>query len=382
MFYHLLQWMQDNSWLPVNVFQYVTFRAAVAGVTALLISLTLGPRVIAILQLLKMGQPIRTVTIKDAPDLAAMHGKKAGTPTMGGVLIVGAFVIPMLLWCDLLNPIVWLLILVTFGFASIGFLDDYLKITKRNADGLSARGKILGQLAIGLCVGAYLYFFGIVEYRWVEEGTRMGPIRGYGHVLFPFVKQWYPWIGMGFILFVALVLVARSNAVNLTDGLDGLCIGISAVVALAFGIVAYIASSKIYSQHLMMPWVPHSGELVVAMAALVGACFGFLWFNAYPADMFMGDTGSLTLGGVISTVAVVTKQEFLLAIIGGIYVIEAMSVIIQVASFKLRGRRVFLMSPLHHHYERKGMPESKIIVRFWIVTALLALAGLSSLKLR
>lgn len=374
--------MQEQRWLPINLFQYVTFRAAVALVTALLLSLVFGPRVIAILRLLKAGQPIRSVTIKDAPDLAQMHGKKAGTPTMGGVLIVGSLVIPTLLWCDLLSPIVWLVILVTFAFASIGFLDDYLKITKRNADGLSARGKLIGQAIIGLAVGAYLYFYGHAEYTWFDASTRVGPIRGYGYVLLPFIKQWYVPIGIGFIFYVMVVLVASSNAVNLTDGLDGLCIGISAVVALAFGLVAYIASSNYFSLHLMLPFVPAADELVVVMGALVGACLGFLWFNAYPADMFMGDTGSLTLGGVISTVAVITKQEFLLAIIGGMYVIEALSVIIQVASFKLRGRRVFLMSPLHHHFERKGMPESKIIVRFWIVTALLALAGLSSLKLR
>lgn len=382
MLYHLFEWLQANRWLPINLFQYVTFRAAVALVTALLISLAFGPRVIAILRLLKAGQPIRTVTIKDAPDLAAMHGMKAGTPTMGGVLIVASLIIPTLLWCDLLSPIVWLIVFVTFAFASIGFFDDYLKITKRNADGLSARGKLVTQASIGLAVGAYLYFFGHAEYTWFEASNAVGPIEGYGYILLPFIKQWYVPISIFFILHVMLVLVASSNAVNLTDGLDGLCIGISAVVAFAFALVAYIASSRYYSLHLMLPYVPGADELVVVMGALVGACLGFLWFNCYPAEMFMGDTGSLTLGGVISTVAVVTKQEVLLAIIGGMYVIEALSVIIQVISFKLRRRRVFLMSPLHHHFERTGMPESKIIVRFWIITALLALAGLSSLKLR
>jgi phospho-N-acetylmuramoyl-pentapeptide-transferase len=387
MLYHLLDFLHEQRILYINPFRYVTFRAAVALIMALLISLAIGHRVIAILRALKAGQPIRTVSIKGAPDLAEMHGKKAGTPTMGGVLIVVALIIPVLLCCNLLNPLVWLLILVTFGFATLGFLDDYLKITKKNADGLSARQKILGQLGLATLVGAYLLFFGEskvlgVEYSYVESGQLVGPVRGYQYLLAPFFKAFYPSLGYFFVLYVMVVLTATSNAVNLTDGLDGLCIGIMTIVAIAFTVVTYVAYDESLARYLMLPYVPKAGEVTVFMGALTGACIGFLWFNAYPAEMFMGDTGSLTLGGVIGTVALITKQEVLLAIIGGIFVLEALSVIIQVGVYRLTRRRVFLMSPLHHHYEKKGMAESKIIARFWIVSALLALVGLSSLKLR
>jgi phospho-N-acetylmuramoyl-pentapeptide-transferase len=389
MIYYLLDFLHErNIIFYVNPFQYVTFRSAVALITALLISLYVGPRVIAILRLLKAGQPIRSVSIKGAPDLAEMHGKKAGTPTMGGTLIVISLLVPVLLFCSLINPFVWLLILVTFGFGTLGFLDDYLKITRKNADGLAPRYKILGQVIMGLIVGSYLYFFGdtkilLVEYTWFEAGrVAHGPFTGYDHILFPFLKRYSPEIGMLFIVYVVFVLTATSNAVNLTDGLDGLCIGIMTIVTLAFVIITYLQSNRLYATYLMLPYIPKAEEVVVFLSALVGACLGFLWFNAYPAEMFMGDTGSLTLGGIIGTAAIITKQEILLAIIGGIFVIEALSVIIQVGNYKLTGRRVFLMSPLHHHYEKKGMAESKIIARFWIVSILLALVGLSSLKLR
>lgn len=388
MIYHLLAFLHERHVLLINPFQYVTFRAAVALSTALFISLLTGSRVVAILRLLKAGQPIRTVSIKGAPDLAEMHGKKAGTPTMGGVLIVISLLVPVILFCNLTNPLIWLLILVTFAFAALGFLDDYLKITKKNADGLSAKHKILGQVLTGLAVGAYLYVFGRtkvlgVEYSWFESGpVTHGPYRGYEYILVPFLKRLYPFIGVFFVGYAVLVLTATSNAVNLTDGLDGLCIGIMTVVTMTFMVVTYLAGTKDIATYLMLPYVPKADEVVVFLGALAGACLGFLWFNAYPADMFMGDTGSLTLGGLIGTVALITKQEVLLALIGGIFVLEALSVIIQVASYKTTKRRVFLMAPLHHHYEKKGMAESKIIARFWIVSILLALMGLSSLKLR
>jgi len=395
MLYHLLRFLEQNNYLRINPFQYVTVRCAAAGITALLISWAIGPRVVAVLRLLKAGQPIRTVSIKGAPDLAEMHGKKAGTPTMGGVLIVMSLLGPVLLWCNLLNPLIWLLIFVTFGLGTLGFLDDYLKITKKNADGLSGRYKILGQVGVGLIVGSYLYFFGgshigglvppnvlKVEYTYMEGGVDMPAIRGFDHILFPFVKWLYPAIGAFFILYVIFVITGFSNAVNLTDGLDGLATGVTVIVTAAFTVVTYLASNKVYATYLMIPYVPRADELVVFMGALFGACIGFLWFNAYPAEMFMGDTGSLTLGGVLSTVAIICKQEILLGIIGGIYVLEALSVVLQVGSYKLTKRRIFLMAPLHHHYEKKGMTEAKIIARFWIVSILLALVGLSSLKMR
>ncbi len=377
----------ESGYLRINPFQYITVRCVAAGTMALLISMVAGPHLIAILRLLKAGQPIRTVSIKGAPDLAEMHGKKAGTPTMGGVLIVLSVLVPVFTWCNLFNPLIWLLVFVTFGFGAIGFLDDYLKITQKNADGLSPKQKILGQLAVGLVVGAYLYYFGDtktlgVQYSYVERSVFYGPWMGYDFLQIPFLKSFYPQIGLLFIPYVMLVLTSTSNAVNLTDGLDGLCIGITCVVTAAFMLLAYLCSNIFFAEYLMMAHVPKADEVVVFMGALFGACLGFLWFNAYPADMFMGDTGSLTLGGVIGTVAIICKQEILFVLIGGVFVMEAASVVIQVLSYKLTRRRVFLMAPLHHHFERKGMTESKIIARFWIISILLAIVGLSTLKLR
>lgn len=387
MIYHLLGALVDAGYLRINPFQYITVRCVAAGVVALLISWAIGPRLVAILRLLKAGQPIRTVSIKGAPDLAEMHGKKAGTPTMGGALIVFSVLVPVLLWCNLFNPLIWLLVFVTFGFGTIGFLDDYLKITQKNADGLSPKQKIAGQVMVGLVVGVYLWYFGGtktlgVEYSYIERGVFNGPWFGYDFLQVPFFKSFYPYIGLLFIPYVVLVLTFTSNAVNLTDGLDGLCIGITAIVAAAFMLLAYLCSNRFFAEYLMMVHVPKADEVVVFMGALFGACLGFLWFNAYPADMFMGDTGSLTLGGVIGTVAVICKQEILFVVVGGMFVLEAASVIVQVLSFKLTGRRVFLMAPLHHHFERKGMTEAKIIARFWIVSILFAIIGLSMLKLR
>jgi len=387
MIYHLMAALVDSGYLRINPFQYITVRCVAAGIMALLISWTIGPRLVAVLRLLKAGQPIRTVSIKGAPDLAEMHGKKAGTPTMGGVLIVLSVIVPVLFWCNLFNPMIWLLILVTFGFGTIGFLDDYLKITQKNADGLSPKQKIIGQVLVGLVVGSYLYYFGPtktlgVEYSYFEKGVQIGPWRGYDYLQVPFFKSFYPYIGLLFIPYAVIVLTSTSNAVNLTDGLDGLCIGITAIVTAAFLLLAYLCSNKGFSEYLMMAYVPKGDEVVVFMGALFGACLGFLWFNAYPADMFMGDTGSLTLGGVIGTVALICKQEILFVIIGGVFVLEALSVVIQVVSYKTTKRRVFLMAPIHHHYERKGMTEAKIIARFWIISILFALIGLSTLKLR
>lgn len=387
MIYHLMAALIDSGFLRINPFQYITVRCVAAGTIALLISWTLGPRLIAILRQLKAGQPIRTVSIKGAPDLAEMHGKKAGTPTMGGVLIVFSVIMPVLLWCNLFNPMIWLLIFVTIGFGTVGFLDDYLKITQKNADGLSPKQKIIGQVMVGLIVGVYLYYFGPtktlgVEYKYVEQGVMMGPWVGYDFLQFPFFKTFYPEIGLLFIPYVILFLAFTSNAVNLTDGLDGLCIGITSIVTAAFMLLAYLCSNKFFADYLMITYVPRADEVVVFMGALFGACLGFLWFNAYPAEMFMGDTGSLTLGGIIGTVALICKQEILFAIIGGVFIIEAVSVIIQVGFYKMTRRRVFLMAPLHHHFERKGMAEAKIIARFWIVSILFALLGLSTLKLR
>jgi phospho-N-acetylmuramoyl-pentapeptide-transferase len=389
MIYHLLNYLHKHelAGIYVNPFQFTTFRAAVALIFALFISLLLGPRVILMLRALKAGQPIRTVSIKGAPDLSQMHGRKAGTPTMGGVLILSSMIVPVVLFCDLLNPLVWLLLVVAFGYGALGFLDDFLKVTRRKSDGLSARNKIIGQVLLGLLVGGYLYYFGhtdvlTIKYSYREGGAAVGPWRGYEYLLVPFFKRAYPFLGAFFLLYAVLVLTASSNAVNLTDGLDGLCIGIMTIVAITYGIFTYVACSEALATRLMFPHIPQADEVVVILGALTGACLGFLWDNCYPAQVFMGDTGSLALGGIIGTVALITKQDVVLILVGGIFVIEALSVIIQVGSYKLTGRRVFLMSPIHHHFERKGIPESKIIIRFWIVAGLLAMLGLSTLKLR
>ena len=389
MIYHLLDYLHRHqlAGIYVNPFQFTTFRAAVALIFALLLSLLIGPRIIAILRALKAGQPIRTVSIKGAPDLSQMHGKKAGTPTMGGGLIIISLTVPVLLFCDLGNPLLWLLLVVTYGYGGVGFLDDYLKVKYRKHDGLSGWYKILAQVLLGLFVGFYLYYFGHtdalpVKYSYREAGTVVGPWRGYEYLLVPFLKRVYPYLGAFFLLYSILVLTASSNAVNLTDGLDGLCIGIMTIVSITYGIFAYVACSEALATRLMFPHVPRADEVVVFIGALTGACLGFLWYNAYPAQVFMGDTGSLSLGGIIGTIALITKQDLVLILVGGIFVLEALSVIIQVGVFKLTGRRVFLMAPIHHHFERKGIPESKIIIRFWIVAGLLALLGLSTLKLR
>ncbi len=382
MLYSLLGLLQDLEILQVPLFGFITFRTGAALMTAFLISLLLGPLIIRILRVVKAGQPIRTVTIKGAPDLAEMHSGKKGTPTMGGILILVAVWVPVLLWCDLSSIMVWIVLGVSSCFCAIGFWDDFLKVSKRDAGGLSSRVKFAATVVAGLVAAWLMITYARASYSYFEGNQQVGPFMGFDRISFPFIKEWYPQIGLFFLAWVVLVLTASSHAVNLTDGLDGLCIGITTIVSISFTIIAYLVSNRIYAGYLMLPHIPQADEIVVLMGAVVGACLGFLWFNAYPAEMFMGDTGSLLLGGIIGTVAILTKQEMLLLIIGGIYVIEALSVIIQVGSYKLRGKRVFLMSPIHHHYERLGIKESKIIARFWIVTSLLALVGLAVLKLR
>ncbi len=360
----------------LRVLKYITFRSAMALILAFVLSLVLGPIIIRKLASLRAGQQIRKIQKPDAPDLYVMHQTKAGTPTMGGLLIIASLLVPVLLFCSLQNKLIWILIIMTLGFGTVGFLDDWLKIKRQNAKGLRARIKLTCQLGLGLGLGIYLYHaeLGIFyPYKAIEGNT---------FLCIPFLKDLYPDLGLLFIPFVMLVITATSNAVNLTDGLDGLAIGITTICALSYGVITYLVGRPDFARYLLVPFIPNGGEITVFLGGVVGAGMGFLWFNAHPAQIFMGDTGSLTLGGLLGTTALLAKQEFLLLVIGGIFVLEALSVIIQVISYKCTGKRVFLMSPLHHHYERMGLAESKIIARFWIISALLALFGLSILKLR
>ena len=361
---------------PLRVLTYVTVRAAAALALAFAMSLLIGPRVIAALERIKAGQVIRTATRDGAIDLSAMHGGKAGTPTMGGLLIMFALVLPVLLFCRMTNLYVLLLLGMTFGFGTLGFWDDYLKISKRNHHGLSARGKLLIQGALALALAATLTF-GDWNISYAQTGSN-----GYPFLLAPFFKNIYVPVGMFFIPYVIVVLLGTSNAVNLTDGLDGLAIGVSISSIAAFLIVAYLVTRADFSGYLFVPYIRGGDEIVVFLAALLGASLGFLWFNAHPAQIFMGDTGSMALGGALGTAALLLKQELLLLVIGGVFVIEALSVILQVGSYKMTGRRVLLMSPLHHHFERAGLHESRIIIRFWVISWMLAVAGLAILKLR
>jgi len=380
MIFWLVKFIQSQfpSFSAVRVFQYITVRTSLALTTALIVSLLLGPRLIEMLRRRKVGAQILKIRQEGAPDLSEMHGSKAGTPIMGGLLILVAVLISTLLFCRLSNRFVWVVICASVALGAIGFYDDYVKVTLRDSRGISARVKLIGQMMVGLAVGVFLYAsdntLGIIYHLTGDRGAT--------HVVFPFVKTWYPDLGWGIILFAVIVLVSTSNAVNLTDGLDGLAIGVTTIVAATFLVVTYLVSRVDFARYLMFPYIANGEELTVILGALVGASLGFLWFNAHPAEVFMGDTGSLLLGGILGTVALLIKQELLLVIVGGIFVIEALSVVIQVASFRLRGKRVFLMSPLHHHYQKMGLPESKIIARFWIVSALLALMGLATLKLR
>jgi len=341
------------------VFRYITFRTIYATITALLISFILGPWLIATLQRMQIGQTIRKV----GPE---SHFVKEGTPTMGGALILLAIILPTLLWADLTNLYIWVTLLVTTGYGAIGFIDDYLKVVRKNSDGISARQKLFWQVLIAFVAALLLYRSGSFD----------------THLSVPFFKNVNPDLGVFYILFAILVMVGSSNAVNLTDGLDGLAIGPMIIAAGTFLLLAYLVGNAKLANYLQITGIQGAGELAILCGAMVGAGLGFLWFNTYPAQVFMGDVGSLSLGGALGTIAVITKNEFVLVIVGGIFVIEALSVIVQVISFRYWGRRVFRMAPIHHHFELKGWAEPKIIVRFWIISIVLALIALSTLKLR
>jgi len=343
-----------------NVFQYVTFRAAYALVTALLISLVLGPWIIKKLKKWKIGQRIR----HDGPPT---HLTKSGTPTMGGVLLLLAVVVSIILWQDIDIQFTWILLLALLGFGIIGFVDDYLKITRKSAVGLRAELKWIAQVGLSIAIAILLY----------SMGSKEVPL-----LYLPFLKEHIANLGLFFIPFAVLVLLGASNAVNITDGLDGLATGLILMVAIAFSVLAFVTDNIELSAHLNIPFVQNSGELSVASLALVGACLGFLWFNAHPAEIMMGDTGSLALGGMIGILALILKKEILLFIIGGVFVIETGSVIIQVLYYKCTKKRVFKMAPLHHHFELMGWKESKIVTRFWILGGLFAVLGLSTLKIQ
>ena len=361
MLYHLLFPLSDA--FPIfNVFRYITFRAAGAILTALVLSLLLGPWCIRTLRRLSVGQSIR----EEGPQ---SHQGKAGTPTMGGLLILFALLSGTLLWADLTNPYIWLVVGTTTAFGGIGFADDYLKVVRRNNKGLSARAKFVLQLAASGLAGLALLHLPL-EIPFDPNLT------------FPFFKELVLPLGMFYVPFLMLVLVGCSNGVNLTDGLDGLAIGATLVASSTYAIFTYVAGHNGIASYLQVPFVPQVGEVAIFCAALGGASLGFLWFNAHPAEVFMGDVGSLAIGAAIGTVAVLAKQELLLVIVGGLFVLEALSVILQVASFKLTGKRVLKMAPLHHHFELSGWAESKIIVRFWIAGLIFALIGLATLKLR
>lgn len=359
MFYNLLYPLHiELSWL--NVFRYITFRSIGSAVTAFLILVVIGPWLIAWLRKKQIGQVIR----EDGPQ---SHFSKQGVPTMGGVLILFAMTSSALLWADLRSDLVWLLIGISLFFGSIGFWDDLKKIRKGHSRGLSPREKLILQIGGASLVGLYLLLSPNYD----------------GILSFPFFKTLQPDLGWWYLPFAVLVIVGASNAVNLTDGLDGLAAGPVVVTASTYLIFSYVAGNALVASYLQIPFVMGAGEVTVFCGAIVGACLGFLWFNCYPAQIFMGDVGSLALGGTLGTVAIIIKQEFLLVIVGGIFVMEALSVIIQVGYFKMSGgKRIFLMAPFHHHFEKKGWPETKVVVRFWIVSIILGLIALATLKLR
>jgi len=358
MLYHLL-YPLHTEFSALYVFRFITFRTIYAAITALVLSFILGPWLIRKLSELQIGQQIR----KLGPE---SHFKKEGTPTMGGTLILLAIVLPTLLWADLSNLYVWVTLLVTIGYGVIGFVDDYRKIKLKNSDGLKPRQKMFWQLSIAALAGLSLYYFPPFETT----------------LALPFFKGVKPDLGAFYILFAMVVIVGASNAVNLTDGLDGLAIGPMIIASGTYLVFAYVAGHAKVAAYLQISAIAGAGELSVLCGSMIGAGLGFLWFNSYPAQVFMGDVGSLSLGGALGTIAVITKQEIVLIIVGGIFVMEALSVIFQVTSFRLYGRRIFRMAPIHHHFELKGWPEPKIIVRFWIISIILALVALSTLKLR
>jgi len=343
-----------------NIFQYITFRSAYAAMTALLVSFVFGRPLIRKLQRLKAGQEVR----EDGPET---HLVKSGTPTMGGLLILISVTIATLLWQDLNNPYTWLLLFSMIAFGGIGFVDDYLKIFRKSSDGMHARVKFIGQTVVALIIVVLLYIYG-------NEHTTL--------LYIPFFKHAVLDMSYFYIPFGVVLLVGTSNAVNLTDGLDGLAIGLVVLVGITFAILTYITGRMDYSEYLQIPYLVGTGELTILALSLVGASIGFLWFNSHPAEVFMGDTGSLAIGGVIGVLALVLKKEILLIVIGGVFVLEALSVIIQVISYKLRGKRVFKMAPLHHHFELKGWAESKVVIRFWILGTLFTILSLSTLKIQ
>jgi phospho-N-acetylmuramoyl-pentapeptide-transferase len=359
----LTQWLAEDVHIRAfNVFNYITLRAVLATLTALLISFIVGPVMIRKLTAYKIGQSVRD----DGPK---SHLAKAGTPTMGGALILISIAVTTLLWADLRNRYVWVVLVVTLGFGIIGWIDDYRKVVHRNPKGLSARSKFFWQSVIGLAAAIFL--------------ATSATLPAQTELIVPLFKQvTYPLGIFGFVIMSYFVIVGTSNAVNLTDGLDGLAILPTVMVGSALGVFAYVAGNAIYSRYLGFPLIPGAGELTVVCAALAGAGLAFLWFNAYPAEVFMGDVGALALGGALGTIAVVVRQEIVLFIMGGVFVVETLSVVLQVASFKLTGKRIFRMAPLHHHYELKGWKENQVVVRFWIITMMLVLVGLSTLKLR
>lgn len=344
-----------------HVFSYLTFRAIVSTLTALAFALYFGPKLIRALQRMQIGQTVRD----DGPQ---SHLSKSGTPTMGGILILGAIVSSILLWADLSNQYVWVVLFVVVSFGIVGFVDDYRKVIRKDANGLIARWKYFWQTVIGLVTASYLYYI-----AQAPEQTAL---------LIPFIKDVMPQLGIFFIVFAYFVIVGTSNAVNLTDGLDGLAIVPTIMVAAAFAIFAYVTGNVNFAHYLNIPYIPLTSELVVVCTAMIGAGLGFLWFNTYPAQVFMGDVGSLALGAALGVIAVLVRQELVLFIMGGVFVMETLSVILQVGSYKLRGERIFRMAPIHHHYELKGWPEPRVIVRFWIISLVLVLIGLATLKLR
>ena len=359
MIYHLIYPLY-NYFAVLNVFRYITFRTIYATLTAALISVFIAPWFIRKVSQYELKQYIR----KDGP---ASHQKKAGTPTMGGVFILFSVFVSVLLWADLGNPFVWLLLFVAITFGLIGFVDDFLVIRRQNSKGLSARTRLICEFLLALGVGVFLYFE-------PSYNTQLSV---------PFFKGVGPDLGVGYIFFIALIIVGFSNAVNLTDGLDGLAIGPYLIAISTYLVLSYLAGHVKIAEYLQIPFISNVGEATVVCGALVGASVGFLWFNAYPAQVFMGDVGSLPLGALLGTVAILVKHEILLVLVGGIFVLETISVIMQVGFFKAtNGRRIFRMAPVHHHFELKGWPEPKVIVRFWIIAAILSLMAISTLKLR
>lgn len=345
---------------PFNIFQYITFRAAYAAVTSLLIAFIFGPKIIQLLRDLKAGQSIRT----DGP---TTHLVKAGTPTMGGIMMIFSIVVSLLLWQDIRNRYTWILLFCTLGFGAVGCIDDLLKIFRKNSEGIPARVKLLGQFAVATAVAVYLF---INRNPYTTQ------------LYIPMFKEPILDLGFWWIPFAVLLQVGFSNAVNLTDGLDGLATGLVIMAGIAFAVICYLSGRLDYATYLQIPYLPGTGELAILCLAYVGAAVGFLWFNTHPAEVMMGDTGSLALGGILGTLALIVKKEILLLVIGGVFVMEAASVIIQVVYYRWKKKRVFLMAPLHHHFELKGWPEVKVVVRFWILGGLFLILSLSTLKIQ